>query len=331
MILITGASGFVGQHLLLKLSAHGTPIRALYNNTPPSPAFQNIRGVEWLKCDLLDVYDVEEVIAGITEVYHCAAIVSFDPAKKELMLAQNVTGTAHIVDAALEAGVRKLVAVSSVASLGRGIVKDALITEVADWEESNRNSAYATSKYFAEMEVWRAIGEGLNAVIVNPAIILGEGNWEKGSAKLIKVVDGEFPFFTSGINGWVDVEDVVCAMILLMQSSFNSERYIVSGGNFSYREIFTKMATALGRKPPGISVSAPLARLIAGISLIISKITSREPTITPETARTALEQCFYDNSKLLKAFPDFRYTPVETTIKRMSDAYISDTKAAAEA
>lgn len=321
MILVTGASGFLGQHLVRQLSAQGGKIRAMYHRTVPSGDMQSLPGVHWHPCDLLDPYAVEEAFAGIEEVYHCAAIVSFDPAKKEELIHLNVNGTAHVVNAALDAGIRKMVAVSSVASLGRADQVKAAITEEADWEESSRNSAYGISKYYAEMEVWRGIGEGLDAVIVNPGIILGEGDWNKGSAKLIKVVDGEFPYYTAGVNAWVDVLDVVKIVHALMQSDISAERFIVSAGNFPYFEIFTKMAIALGRKPPRIKASPFLTSLVARWSLLKSRIRHTEPTVTPETARTAQTQCFYNNEKLLKALPGFSYTPIEETIQRMATAY----------
>ncbi len=321
MILITGASGFLGQHLLRRLASPERKVRALYNTTAPSAALQNLPGTEWLQCDLLDVFAVEEAFEDITEVYHCAAFVSFDPAHKAMLFQQNVNGTENIVDAALNAGIRKMVAVSSVASLGRAATRQAFITEEADWEESNRNSAYSVSKYYAEMEVWRGIGEGLNAVIVNPGIILGEGNWNKGSTKLIKIVDREFPYYTEGVNAWVDVQDVVAVMEMLMQSGISAERYIISAGNFPYRDVFSKMAVALGRKPPGIKASPIIAALVARLSMLKSWLSNTEPTLTRETARTAGAQCFYDNSKLLKDLPGFSYLSLETTIERMATAY----------
>ncbi len=323
MILLTGASGFLGQHLIRRLSAGGAVVRALYHHTPPAAHLAALPGVHWVQCDLLDVFAVEEVFDGVEEVYHCAAIVSFDPSKKEELIHLNVEGTANVVDAALEAGVRKMIAISSVAALGRAAQEGSLITENADWEESSRNSAYGISKYYAEMEVWRGIGEGLDAVVLNPGIILGEGDWSKGSAKLMKVVDDEFSYYTAGVNAWVDVQDVVSAAIALMQSAITAERYILSAGNFAYFDIFSKMAASLSKKPPRIRASPFVTNLVARWSLFKSRIGKTEPTITPETARTAQAQCFYDNSKLLSALPAFRYTPIEDTVQRMAQAYLA--------
>jgi len=321
MILVTGASGFVGQHLVRQLSAQGKAVRALYRNTLPGPALQSLPGILWQQADLLDIFEVAAVMTGIDEVYHCAAIVSFDPARKEEMMHQNVECTINIVNAALDEGIRKLLYVSSIAALGRSDGDTMAINEDTEWEESSRNSVYSMSKYQAEMEVWRGIAEGLEAVMINPGIILGEGDWNKGSAKLMQVVDGEFPFYTRGINSFVDVMDVVRIMITLMESPIQAERFIVSAGNFEYRDIFTKMADALGKKPPSIKASPLLTNIVARWTVFKSKLTGTEPTITPETARTAQTKCYYNNDKLLKALPDFRYRPIAETIQRMAAAY----------
>ena len=321
MILITGASGFLGKHLVRRLSTSGQVVRALYNRTEPDEALRSLPGIHWQQCDLLDIFDVERVMDGITDIYHCAAIVSFDPARKDEVLNQNIESTANIVNAALEQGIRKLVYVSSVASLGRSETETKLITEEAVWEESNRNSVYGLSKYYAEMEVWRGIGEGLDAVVINPGIILGSGNWDKGSAKLMRVVNDEFPFYTEGVNAFVDVEDVVGIMLEVMGNDITAERFIVSAGNFSYREIFTQMANALAKKPPHIRANGFMTGFIWRWSLLKSRLSSSEPTITKETVRNAQSKCFYDNTKLLKALPGFQYRPMEQTIAAMSAAF----------
>lgn len=321
MILVTGASGFVGQHLVRQLSAQGKQVRALYRNSAPDAALISLPGVTWYKADLLDVFEVADAMEGITDIYHCAAIVSFDPARKQDVLHQNVESTTNIVNAALESGIRKLLFMSSIASLGRSEGETLAINEDTEWEESSRNSVYSISKYNAEMEVWRGAAEGLETVIINPGIILGEGDWRKGSAKLMKVVHDEFPFYTLGVNSFVDVLDVVRIMITLMDSEIHTERFIVSAGNFEYRDIFTQMANALGKKPPHIKASAALTSLVARWTVLKSKITGTEPTITPETARNAQTICHYDNSKLLKALPAFQYSSMDATIQRMAAAF----------
>jgi len=250
MILVTGASGFLGQHLVRHLSAQGELVRALYHTHPPAQELKNLPCIEWMCCDLLDIFDVEEAMQGVSDVYHCAAIVSFDPRQHRKMLHFNPESTTNIVNQAISQGIRKLVHVSSVAALGRNGDATKEINEDTEWEDSKYNSAYGLSKYLAEMEVWRGIGEGLNAVIVNPGIILGPGNGHDLSSQLMKIVYREFPFYSKGITSWVDVQDVITAMTMLMGSDVEADRFIVSNGNSSYMEIFTTMALALGKKPP---------------------------------------------------------------------------------
>jgi dihydroflavonol-4-reductase len=326
MILVTGASGFLGRHLVGHLAEQGLKLRALYYRNPPTGPLANNPLVEWRACDLLDVFDVEEAMKDIREVYHCAAIVSFHPSEKERVLHFNVTGTAHIVNEALSTGIRKLVYVSSVGALGRSESKTKPITEDTEWEESRYNSRYALSKYLAELEVWRGMGEGLQAAIVNPGIILGEGNWEEGSARLMKVVNQEFPFYTLGINSFVDVKDVVQAMVNIMESEIHSERFILSAGNYSYKDIFTLMAEYLGKRPPYIRAGTLLTGMVWRWSLFRSKIFNHTITVTRETARTARKQAIYRNDKLLSFFPEFRYRDIRDTIRRMALVFKQETQ-----
>jgi dihydroflavonol-4-reductase len=324
MVLVTGASGFIGQHLVRFLSSRGEHVRALYNNNPPSASLRDLPNVDWNKYDLLDVYDVTEAMYEVTEVYHCAARVSFDPAHRDEMLHFNVESTANIVNQALEQDIRKLVYVSSIAALGRATESGLEINEDVEWEESKHNSVYSQSKYLAEMEVWRGIGEGLNAAIINPAPILGEGNWQEGSARLMKVVYGEFPFYTEGITAWVDVKDVVEAMYLLMKSDVHSERFILSVGNHAYKEVFTLMANALNKKPPHIKATPFMSGIVWRFNALKNALTGKTVTLTKETAATAQRKNYYSNSKFTGFFPSFAYTPLPETILRMADAFLKD-------
>jgi nucleoside-diphosphate-sugar epimerase len=258
---------------------------------------------------------------GVGDVYHCAAIVSFHPKDKEQMVHFNIESTANIVNQALEQGIRKMAYVSSIASLGRNATTNE-ITEEEQWEESSYNSVYSYSKHGAELEVWRGNGEGLDTIIVNPGIILGEGNWDEGSARLIKVAYEEFPFYTKGVNGWVDVHDVVSATYRLMQSDITAERFILCEGNHSYYDVFNSMADALGRKRPQYHANGWMTSLVWRWQMLKNKLTGKNITITKETARTAHKQSFYNNTKLLQYLPDFSYTPISITIKRMAEAFL---------
>lgn len=321
MILVTGASGFLGQHVLEALAQQPLPVVGLYHSRSPQIQFANLT---WKKCDLLDIFAVEDIMREATYVYHCAAIVSYDPAMKDKMIRENVAATANVVNAALEAGVKRLIHVSSIAALGQTPVHsfETMISEETHWEESKANSAYAESKFQSEMEVWRAMAEGLNAAIVNPGIILGEGDWNKGSARLMDIVYKEFPWFTEGITSWVDVKDVAAAMILLMNSDISEERFIISGGNFAHKDIFTRMARALKRRPPFKQATPFMTEIVWRAEFFKSRLAGKEATITKETARSAQRKSNYDNSKFPAAFPGFQYQGIDDTIARMAAAFL---------
>jgi len=321
MVLITGASGFLGKHLVRYISGQGVRARALYYNHPPGGELKELPGIEWMSCDLLDIYAVAEAMAGITDIYHCAAIVTFDPGKREEMLHFNPESTTNIVNQALEQGIRKMVYVSSVAAIGRSGVAEKQITEEEEWGESRYNSAYGISKYMAEMEVWRGIGEGLNAVIINPGIILGAGDGHDLSHGLMKMVYKEFPFYSKGVTAWVDVADVVHVLTRLMSSEIEGERFIVSSGNMSYRDIFINMAASLHKKPPCYPATTLMTGIAWRLSMLKSTIFGGASLITKEMASNANAVCIYDNSKLLRAFPEFNYMPVNATIEAMARSF----------
>ena len=301
----------MGNALIEILLYNGEKVKAIYNKTALT-SFDNANLITE-KCDILDVYALEDDMQEITEVYHCAGLVSFNPKDEKKLYSINVDGTANIVNACLNAGVKKLVHVSSVAALGR-IRPGQMINEKMEWTPETSNSKYGHSKYLGEMEVWRGVAEGLNAVVINPSIILGAGNWNEGSSKIFKSVYNEFPWYTEGTTGFVDVKDVATAMILLMQSDITSEKFIVSAENISYKEMFTMMAKAFGKKVPSKKVTAFIAALTWRLENIKSKFTGIAPLLTRETANTALTKVEYDNIKLLKALPDFKYRSLQNSI-----------------
>ena len=313
MIFVTGAIGLVGSHLIQSLLSKGESVRALYRNSIPH--FRGSDKVEWIKGDILDVVSLHQAIQDITHVYHCAAIVAFSPKQAASMLQANIEGTANVVNACIEYQIQKLVYVSSVAALGR-IREEAPIDETMNWTPETSNSVYGKSKYLAEMEVWRGMGEGLNVAIVNPVIILGAGDWNKGSSEIFKSAYDQFPWYTKGVSGFVDVLDVIDAMQLLMNSNVQGQRFIISGANVPYQEIFTRIANAFNKRPPYKKVTPLLANIVWRLEAIKGFITGKTPLLTKETAATAQAMVYFDNTKFLKAFPAFSYRSIETTINR---------------
>jgi dihydroflavonol-4-reductase len=316
--LVIGGNGFVGSHLVRHLLACNITVTATYRNNTPT----ELSATTWQQLDILDVEACDDIIAGHTHVFHCANAVSFDSADAEALLHNNVEGTANVVNACLEHQVEKLLFVSSVAAIGRAHA-GALVTEKTPWLTNSQNSTYAVSKYRAEMEVWRGSGEGLKVVIVNPSIILGEGDWHSSSAQLFKHAYDEFPFYTSGANGFVDVHDVVRAMQLLMQSDIYNERFILNGGNHSYEFILQNMATAMQRKPPARLAKPWMTAIVWRLYALRKLFTGKRALITQETARTAQSKYAYDGSKIVNLLPQYTYTSIEQTIARACAFYVA--------
>ncbi len=310
-VLVTGASGLVGIELTHQLVHNGVHVKALYHTHSIETKHPL---VEPICCDLLDVDALEEVMVGVEEVYHCAGLISYVPSQRDALYKVNAEATANVVNACLDAGVRKLVHISSIAALGRmenGVSQN----EKTEWKDHKDQSNYGHSKFLGEAEVWRGVAEGLNAVIVNPSIILGPGDWYKGSTAIFRNVWNGFKWYTNGINGFVDVRDVAAAMRMLMDSDISAERFILNGGNYSYKEVFNTIADAFGKPRPNKKVTPFLAELVWRAEKIKSLFSNTEPLITKETARVAQMSVYYKNEKLLKLFPDFKYKSLENTVQ----------------
>jgi nucleoside-diphosphate-sugar epimerase len=233
----------------------------------------------------------------------------------------NVEGTANVVNAALETGIEKLVHVSSVAALGRKR-NNQVVTENMRWDDQSNPSVYGKTKYLAELEVWRAVAEGLNAVIVNPVIILGKGNWETGSSATFRNAFNEFPWYTDGVSGFVDAYDVANAMVKLMESEIVAERFILSAENWTYRDLFTTMANGFDKRPPHRKVEPWMASIVWRIERVKGMLTGKEPLLTRETAETAQQKVHFDNTKILNALQGFRFRPLAETIHDACQYYL---------
>ncbi len=309
-ILVTGAAGLLGAELVKQLLEKGYKVIAIYNSTPIKLSHENLKIQQ---CDILDMSALEEIMEGVSHVYHCAAVVSFEPKDKAHLFKINIEGTENIVNACINANVQKLVHVSSVAAIGR-IRNGETVNEKMTWTEETSNSIYAKSKYLGELEVWRGIGEGLQAAIVNPSIIIGGDNWNDGSSALFKSVYNGFKWYTEGVSGFVDVRDVASAMIMLMNSKISGERFILNSENLSYKEIFSLMAKGFGKNPPPNKVTPFLAEVVWRLEAIKSLFTGKKKLLTKETARTAQASVKYDNNKFLNAFSPFYFTPIAKSI-----------------
>lgn len=335
MILVTGGTGLVGAHLLFDLCKSGKQVRALkreksdtanvkkvfsYYSERPDELLKNI---EWVNADLLNIYSLIDSMDGILEVYHCAAMVSFDPKDEAEMMKINVEGTANMVNAALEKGIKKFCHVSSIAAIGcaeRGV----LTTEEIFWKSSPNHSNYSISKYAAEQEVWRGSEEGLDVVIVNPSLIIGAGNWQQSSSNMFRKGFNRIKYYTNGANGFIDVRDVSSLMITLMKSPIKNQRFLLNAENMPYKRFFDLMHLEFGKPVARIKVGKVFSNLAWRIEKIYCLLIGVKPFLRKETVDSAHHISHFSNEKIKTAFPDYKFIDIEQSVKDTCRLYLRD-------
>ncbi len=328
MVLVTGGTGFVGSYIIKELIEKKYAVRAIRRSKKldshkvpfyiPKEIWDK---VEWVDADVLDVIALENAMTGIDAVIHAAGVVSFIKKERKNMFRVNVEGTANVVNMALEKNIRRFVHISSVAAVGRR-ENGAHINEEKKWEEHKSNTYYAKSKYKAELEVWRGIGEGLNGVILNPSTVLGFGDWNNSSCAIFKKVYDEFPWYSSGLNGFVDVEDVAKVTVLMMENDSCEERFIVNGDTWSFKKLQETIADSFGKKRPSRSITPFVMGMAWRMELLKSFLSGKKSLLTKESARVAQSKTYFENDKILNALKGFSFTPLEETIQKACKKYI---------
>lgn len=319
-VFLTGITGLLGSEIANQFLEKGYKIKALVRD--PAKVVNHHPGISYVQGDILDVVSLAEQIRGADYVVHAAAVVSFAPRDRNEMYKTNVEGTANVVNACLTSSVKKLCYVSSIAAFGRPSLKEMKkvdqveIDENQKWVNSETNSHYAITKYQGECEVWRGAAEGLRAVIVNPSIILGGGDWNQSSTKLFKYVYDEKPFYPEGFLNYVDVKDVASAVVQLTESPVTEERFCVSAGMVSYKEFFDKIADRFGKKRPWFKVSVGLMGALWRLEALKSALTGGAPLITKETAKTAQLKILQKNGKIRETL-GFEFRTLDETLGRV--------------
>jgi len=319
MNFVTGATGLVGAYMCRYLTQKGQKVTGLKRKTSKFDLLGDVASkINWIEGDLQDFnLLVEEATKNCKFIYHCGALISYKKKMHNLMMQVNVTGTKNIVNAALYNNVHKIVHVSSIAALGIGN-KQQLINENKSAEKWN--SAYGLSKHLAELEVFRGNAEGLHSVIINPSVILGAGYWYKNSGGLFKQADENFKYYSKGCTGYVDVRDVVKIMYQLAHKDISNERFIVNAQNFSFKDVLTKIAILLNRKPPKILAGKFLQTSALVSDYLKSLLNRKERFLTTELLKASNSIQQYDNSKIKDAL-NFNFIPVEQSLKEIALAY----------
>ncbi|WP_428231149.1 NAD-dependent epimerase/dehydratase family protein [Flavobacterium sp.] len=315
MVLVTGGTGLVGAHLLLHLIENGESVRAIYRNQyniqktklvfelyKKGDLFEKIN---WLEADILDVPSLEIAFIDIDYVYHCAALISFDPKDEDLLRKTNIEGTANMVNFSIAGGIKKFCFVSSIAALGDIAPHETYITEETDWNPEKPHSDYAISKYGAEMEVWRGLQEGLDVIIINPGVILVPVSktkiFDEGISELYQKVVKGLKFYTMGSTGFVAISDVIKIAYELMKSNIKNERFTLIADNTVFRDILNTIADTLKVKRPTIHAKPLLMNFLWMADLIFSALFFQKRRITKATAKASYSKNLYSNEKIKTA------------------------------
>lgn len=318
MILVTGATGFIGSYLMCHLAEKNIfPVATFRHESNKSIVLERFKSkfpdaealfekISWRKADLRDFPSLKAAMEGITKVYHCAGFISIAQKDFKKLLEINQKGSAYLVDLCLEHSVEKLVYVSSIAALGNDpTVK--VIDENTPWDNATDKIPYAYSKYGGEMEVWRGIQEGLNAVIVNPGIVLGN---DSPIERLFNRYKKGLRWYTSGSNGYVGIDDVVQVMDRLMDSQIEAERFVLVSENWTGKAIASQLLTAGNKKVKAKAIPKVLIYLLWLLEHFFHLLGIRKRILTRALISSQYEKKEIKGDKI-KSFIDFEYSPIE--------------------
>lgn len=334
MHIVTGATGLLGSHLLFELCSKKMPVRALFRSQEKKEkvlklfhyydsdnAEQYFNSIEWVKGDVNDIPSLTELITPNSFVYHCAGYVSFDDKEFNQLIRVNREGTTNVINTCLDVKVEKLCHVSSTAAIGGNSGEH--LTEKTKWESSPTTSGYSISKYNAEREVWRGIEEGLNAVIVNPCVILGAGQWDESSLTIFRTVQKGTNYYPPGANATVDARDVSSIMVQLMQSDIQSERFLCVGSNQTFKELLTVISKELHTKGPQKEAKKWMVKLAKSVLHFISLFTGKRPALNNNTVNSLFNSISYSSDKVQQAL-NFKFRNLEEQVQNSIKGQIKD-------
>ncbi len=333
MILVTGGTGLVGSHLLLQLVRSECDVRATYRKSSNLKRIEKIfayydqnarelfEKIEWVLADLNDIPSLETAFQGITHVYHCAALISFDPKDYDILHKINAQGTANIVNLCLVKNIKKLCHVSTIGAIGKSSNGNSA-TEENEWAEEDTN-VYALTKHAAEMEVWRGSQEGLPVIIVNPGVIVGPGFWQDGSGNLFTTANKGYAYFPPGGTGFITIGDLIRIMTRLMDSSLVNQRYITVAQNITFEHMLGLLTKHLGKPKPTKKLAFWQLEIGRIFDMVFSLFTGKARRITKNSIRSLKIRDLYDNTKIKKEL-NFEFEPLEETVQFSCARFIEE-------
>lgn len=296
--LVTGATGFVGHHLVSRLVSRGYKVKVLVRNPLNTHFSPEIDGqLIKLKGDITKFSDVLSSIESCDVVYHLAGHIAYKKEDYQLMEQVNVKGTQHVVDACVTHNTPKLIHMSSVVAVGSSFDKTVL-NEDANYNMSPYHLGYFETKRDAEKKVIEGVvGQKLNASIINPSTIYGAGDATKGSRKTqLKVAQGKFPFYSGGGVNVVHIDDVIEALLKAEEVGLPGRRYIIAGENITIKQLFHKIAAAANVKQPTIYLPFGLIRSMGFLSQYLEPRGIKLP-VNSETAMTSTMYHWYSSQR----------------------------------
>jgi nucleoside-diphosphate-sugar epimerase len=331
VILVTGATGLLGSHLTAALLMQNKKVCALYRDKSKIENTKKILSyytdevdtyfskIKWFEADVTDYFSLQEPFTNVTEVYHCAGLVSFDEKDDKQLYAINAEGTEHVINTCLEKGIKRFCHVSSVATLQIEANKK-YVDEFSVWKTSSGNSSYAITKYRGEFEAWRGAAEGMNVLVVNPSVILGAGCWGQSSTQIVTRCYKGLPIYTEGVTGYIDVRDVVNCMTRLMDENKFGQRYILNSENCSFKEITHQLQQNFNKPTSKIKAGKFLLNAALVFSIITNIFSRKKSFITKNVIQSAQKKTYYDNTKVCKEL-NYQFVPVKESLKYVASLY----------
>ena len=322
MILVTGGTGLVGCHLLYSLVNENKKVRALHRKNSKTDSVRKVFSyyskdykklfdkIEWIEGDINDITSLDVAFQNISEIYHCAAFISFSNQDFNAMKKINVEGTANMINTAIVKKVDKFCYVSTIAAIGER--KNMLIDEECEWKENN--NPYSKTKHDAELEVWRGISEGLNAVIVNPGVIIGSGYWRRGSGAFITQISRGMNYFPPGKTGFICVKDVVKIMRELMDKNIFSERFLLVAENWTQKDFIYSVCNYLNLKSPSKKASKSIMILGLILDTARSFFLNKRRRLSSAIIKSSHSKNEYSNKKISSVL-NYKFKMVEKSIK----------------
>ncbi len=328
MILVTGGTGLVGCHLLYSLVKENKKVRALHRKNSKTDSVRKVFSyyskdykklfdkIEWIEGDINDITSLDVAFKNINEIYHCAAFISFSNQDLSAMKKINVEGTANMINSAIDKKINKFCYVSTIAAIGER--KNISIDEKCKWKENN--NPYSKTKHDAELEVWRGISEGLNAVIVNPGVIIGSGFWKRGSGAFITQISRGLNYYPPGKTGFICVKDVVKIMRELMNKNIFSERFLLVAENWTQKDFIFSVCNHLDLKSPQNKASKNLMTLALFLDAIRSFFLNKRRRLSSAIIKSSHSKNEYSNKKITTTL-NYKFIKIEKSIKETCKNY----------